>query len=215
MDQRFCIRLVYYFIGMLSLAIGITLNAKSMLGASPIVSVPFTISNVTGGNFGDLTFGLYTLFVVAQLVIRGKNRRYSDLLQIPFSIVFTRFMNLFSSAIQFPTDTMVQKLAILFAAIFFTGVGAALSVNMKLIANPGDGIVQALSERIGKSMGTTKNIVDCSCVACSCLVGLIFGGNILTGVGLGTFIAMIGVGRVIAVFNHFCKAKMAVHAGLA
>ena len=45
------------------------------------------------------------------------------------------------------------------------------------------------------------------------LGGLLFAGKII-GIGIGTVIAVIGVGRVIAVFNHFLKKKMAVLAGI-
>lgn len=213
-NKQFCIRFAYYFLGMMILALGLTLNTKSLLGASPIISVPYTISLIWGLNFGDLTLLWYSIFVGAQFVIRGKNRRLSDLLQIPLSIVFTRFLNLFGSLFQLPTDMFWKKLVILLLAIICTGIGAAVTVNMQVIMNPGDGIVHAIAGRIHKDMGTTKNIVDCTCVAISSILGIVLKGHPMVGVGLGTLIAMIGVGRCIAVFNHFFKAKMAVQAGL-
>ena len=45
----------------------------------------------------------------------------------------------------------------LLLAIVLTGVGAAMSLNMRLIPNPGDGIVQAIADTIHKSVGFTKN----------------------------------------------------------
>ena len=91
-------------------------------------------------------------------------------------------------------------------AIILTGAGAALTVDMNLIANPGDGFVQAVSMRIGKDLGTAKNLVDISCVIVSTLIGFAAAGR-LVGVGLGTLIAMIGVGRVIALFNHLFQEE--------
>ncbi|MBQ0000731.1 MAG: hypothetical protein KBT01_04230 [Clostridiales bacterium] len=214
MNKQFSIRFIYYFLGMMVLALGITLNTKSLLGASPIISVPYTISLITGLSFGDLTLFWYCVFVAAEFIIKGKNRKISDLLQIPLSIVFTRFLNLFGSLFQLPTDTMVQKLIILFIAIILTGIGAAVTVNMQLIMNPGDGIVHAIAGKIHKDMGTTKNIVDCTSAFCSAVLGLIFKRNLMVGIGLGTLIAMIGVGRTIAVFNHFFKETMAIQSGL-
>lgn len=213
-NKQFYLRLFYYLVGMMVLALGLTFNTKSLLGASPIISVPYTISLVFDLNFGNLTLLWYTIFVGAEFVIRGKNRRMSDLLQIPFSIVFTRFLNLFGSLFQLPTDTFIKKLIILILAIIFTGIGAAVTVNMKLIMNPGDGIVHAIAGRIHKDMGTTKNIVDITSVCVSCTLGILLKGHPLVGVGLGTLIAMIGVGRCIAVFNHFFKKKMARQCGL-
>ena len=44
--------------------------------------------------------------------------------------------------------------------------------------------------------------MDITCVVFSVIIGLVLKGK-LVGIGIGTIIAMIGVGRVIAVFNHF------------
>ena len=60
---------------------------------------------------------------------------------------------------------------------------SAASLNMRLIPNPGDGIVQAIA------------------------LGFLFTGK-LQGVGIGTVLAVIGVGRSIAVFNHFAQDRM-------
>ena len=62
---------------MFILAIGLTLNTKANLGVSPIISVPYSISQITGLNFGDLTFVVYAIFVVVQIIIhiRLKNHK--------------------------------------------------------------------------------------------------------------------------------------------
>lgn len=61
---------------------------------------------------------------------------------------------------------------------------------MRLVPNPGDGIVAAVGEAIGKEQGVAKNIFDICCVASTCLLGLIAAGRIV-GVGVGTVAAMI------------------------
>ena len=101
----------------------------------------------------------------------------------------------------------------LLIAIVLTGVGAALSLDMRLIPNPGDGIVQTLSDFSGGSVGLTKNCFDIGNVLLTSAIGLLMAGQ-LVGIGLGTILSMIGVGRVIAVFNHFYFHKTAVLAGL-
>ena len=98
-------------------------------------------------------------------------------------------------------------------AIVFTGIGAALSLNMRLIPNPGDGIVQAISDFSGKSVGLTKNCFDITNVAITTSIGLLSTGY-LVGIDLGTILSMIGVGRVIALFNHLCFQKTLALAGL-
>lgn len=65
----------FYLLGMVLLALGLTLNTKTGLGASAIVSVPFTVSQATGWNFGNLTLVVYCLFVVAQFILKGEKRQ--------------------------------------------------------------------------------------------------------------------------------------------
>ena len=64
-----------YCIGMIVLAAGISLNTKTGLGVSPIISVAYCVSEYTGFNFGDMTFLLYVIFVAAEFALRGRRSR--------------------------------------------------------------------------------------------------------------------------------------------
>ena len=137
-----------------------------------------------------------------------------DFLQIPLSLIFTRFLNVFSAVIpnlysdrQSTAGEMAVRVAVLIIAIILTGIGAAMSLNMRIVPNPGDGIVQAIADTIHKSVGFTKNCFDLTNITITICISLIFAGH-LVGIGVGTVLAMIGVGRTIAVFNHFTYAKM-------
>ena len=209
MQKTYFYRGLFYLMGLLILALGITLNTKTGLGVSPIISVSFSISTIWHFNFGNTTLVLYALFVVVEMIlhtIRSLHARQSeglplehanhmnlklvlfmDILQFPLSLIFTRFLNIFS--------------------------GAAMSLNMRIIPNPGDGIVQAISDFIHKSVGFTKNCFDLFNICLTISVGLIFAHH-LVGIGIGTVLAVIGVGRAIAAFNHFFKQPMAVLSGM-
>ena len=80
------IRWVLYTLGMLVLALGLTLNTKTGLGVSPIISVAFGVSEIWGLNFGDVTFLLYGLFVAGQIALRRGRGWLADLLQLPLSL---------------------------------------------------------------------------------------------------------------------------------
>ena len=227
MKKDIFLRIVFYAAGLLILALGIILNTKSGLGVSPIISVAYSIATIGGFNFGNITFLLYSAFVVVEIVLHiFRNQRYSreadgaiapaahrdlklvllmDLLQLPLSLVFTRFMNLFSALLPAPSDNMLSRLLILAAGIILTGIGAAMSLNMR--------IVQAISDCVGKSVGFTKNCFDLFNICLTTFIGLIFAHKLI-GIGLGTVIAVLGVGRVIAVFNHLFMKKMTAAAGV-
>ena len=62
-------RFIVYAIGMLVLALGLTLKIKANLGVSPIISVPYSISQITGYNFGDLTFGFVSVLTIFDILM--------------------------------------------------------------------------------------------------------------------------------------------------
>ena len=223
MQKNYIYRGGFYLVGLLVLALGISLNTKTGLGVSPIISVSYSISTIWNLNFGNMTMVLYCIFVLVEMLLhtilcRKELKREDialehanemnlklvlimDLLQIPLSLVFTRFLNVFGAWIpDLKTDcagsfagTFAGRLFFLIIAIILTGIGAAMSLNMRIIPNPGDGIVQAI------------------CVTIS--VGLIFAHH-LVGIGLGTVLAVIGVGRAIAAFNYLFYEKTKTLAGL-
>ena len=202
-----------YLAGMTLLALGITLTTLAGLGASAIVSVPYTISCGFGLSFANLTLIFYCSFVGAEFIIKGRQRSLLDLLQIPVSIVFTRFMALFQAAIGYQSGFLPTDLLVLLLGILLTGIGAATAVDMQLIPNPGDGIVNSISIRSGKELGFCKNCFDLGCVTCALLIGTLFGSPLL-GIGLGTLLSMLGVGRVMAIWNRMIKQKLVRLAGL-
>lgn len=202
-------------VGMVLLAAGITLNTKTGLGVSPIVSVAYSVSQLRQWNFGDVTFGLYVLFVAAEFAVRGRKSRWYDLLQLPLSLVFSRLLNLFSHRITYDSALhgLLSNLLLLALAIILTGAGVAMTVNMRLIPNPGDGIVQAIAERMGWEQGFGKNVFDIGCVCVTVVIGLVFAHRVI-GINVGTLLAMLGVGRAVAATNFLFKKKMCAAAGL-
>lgn len=213
-------RYLFYSLGVILLTAGITLNTKTALGVSPLISLPYAVSQIWTLSFPLMTFILYAFFVILQIIIKGKNRQAKDLLQLPLSVVFSLLLDIFSrcydsfiATLGIQTDSLIFRFALLLLAIAMTGVGAATMVAMKLIPNPADGLAEAVGGAFKKSMGFGKNFVDFSTVAITCAVGIASSGH-LVGVGIGTVLAMIGVGRCIALFYHLCLDKMICAAGI-
>ena len=150
-------RIIFYVAGLLILALGIILNTKSGLGVSPIISVAYSTSTILNVNFGNMTFVLYTVFVVAEMLLHiFQNRRRlkeddkalvsavkkslplmlgMDFLQLPLSLVFTRFMNLFSAWIPAPScGTVIAVLGVgrviaLFNSLFMAKMTALAEID--------------------------------------------------------------------------------------
>lgn len=62
-------RALVYILGLLVLAMGLTLNTKAGLGVSPIISVAYSVSEITGINFGNTTLIWYTIFVLGEMIL--------------------------------------------------------------------------------------------------------------------------------------------------
>ena len=202
-------RVLFYLIGQIILATGLTLSTKVNLGVSPILSIAYCASVITGRAIGDTSLIVYIICIIAEIVLHARQDMQPeqrkkvfilDLLQLPLSLVFTRVMNLFARFIPTPSGTLFLRIPLLILAIVCVGVGAAMTLDMRLIANPADGIVQVISDVSGLKLGLTKNIVDISCVILTAIASFTLAHRII-GIHVGTLLAMFGTGRVIAVFN--------------
>lgn len=201
--EKNILRIVLYILGLNLTALGLILNTKSSFGSSPIVSVSYTISLLTDTiSYSNLTFVLYLIMIIVELLLNKKNNMsiISILLQIPVSFLMTRLMSFYDSLFDLSHSSLVIRIIDLVLAIIIIGVGAALTLSLNLVPNPGDGFVDAIAKYTGLSLSLTKNIIDISFTSVSLLLGLIFRKEII-GVGIGTIFAMIFVGRVIAIFN--------------
>lgn len=230
--KQHCFRWGFYLLGNILLAIGLTLNTKTGLGTSCIISVPFSISQIWGLNFGSTTFAVYVLFVLAQLVLIGLTAKQYDtrrqririlqaVLQLPVSVLFTRFMNLVSDTVPvlaeaFPDSfpgSFPGRVLVLLLAVTLVGCGTPMILNMQLAPNPGDGIVRGLAEIAGKGVGITKNFFDAGCCILSLTMSLLLTGHVV-GIGLGTVVAALVTGRIVALFNRLFSAKICRLSGL-
>lgn len=230
--KKLFVRWVLYLVGMAVLAVGLTLNTKTGLGVSAIMSIPFAISEIWVLDFGNVTLVVYAAFVVIQMLLHLCLRKkftgrklgmtlLLDILQLPLSLGFTRIINLVSRLVPMLGEaypdrfigSFAGRVLVLLLAVILTGIGAAMTLNMRIVPNPGDGIIQVLAEATGKKVGFTKNWFDILNVCINLVLGFVFAGGIV-GVGLGTIVAALGVGRVIALFNRICAAQMKRAAGL-
>lgn len=205
-------RITVYIIGMIVLAMGLTLNAQTHLGVAPVMSIPYSLSVIYDKDYGNVTLAVYVIFVLIEILIHLYLKYYKfiivDVFQIAFSLVFTRFLDLFNAVCpDFQVDlggtiwgSIPIRITFLGLGIVLTGVGAAMMLNARIIPNPADGLVQAFSDLTGKDIGLVKNCLDAVCVVITCVMSFSLSGS-LVGIGIGTLLSLIGVGRVIAIYN--------------
>lgn len=199
-------RMGIYLLGTAALAFGLTLSTKAELGVAPVITLPYTLCRILPLDFAAATAVVYFLFVIFQLILKKNGSKGRILLQFPFSIAFSALLRLFSNCLPTP-NTMLLRAFLLVVSLFATAGGIFLMVGANLIASPADALAYAISGVIRKNPGTGKNILDASCVCLSLLLSLAAGRGI-TGVGLGTVVSMVCVGRLLALFNAAGKTQL-------
>lgn len=193
-------RIIVYIAGLIILALGIDLNTKTMLGISPIISVPYNISVISGWLLGAVIFSYYVLLVILQLLIQKKDFPVYQFLQIPCAFVTSAAVQIFDNVIPVPGH-IALKIIVLILAIVVTAIGTSLVVGMKIVPNPADGLANIIGTKLGHGFGFGKNIIDFISITVSIIIGLVAKGSII-GIGIGTVITMIMTGRVIALLQN-------------
>lgn len=195
--------LAVYLLGHVILAFGIAVNTEVIFGVSPIISLPYNIGQVIGWDIGTLTFILYCLMILGQFFLADGHFDHRQWSQILVSFLSSYLMQFFSVRLNAPTNLSWQ-LCYLLAGIVITAIGASLTVAMKMIPNPVDGLSFSLGLKLKKDLGVGKNLLDALCIISAALIGLIFQGNLM-GIGWATFVAMILTGRVISLVHPYSE----------
>ena len=205
-------RAAIYGAGVLVLALGGSLGTKTGMGISPINAIPFALSSAFPMGFSMAVFVFYTGIIALEFLIRGKHRRWRDLLQLPFSVVYSALLGVFGGWMQVPS-ALWQRLAVLAASILLLGLGIALMVNMRVVPNPADGLADTIGWALKRDMGLGKNILDGCCVAGAFCIDAAF-GTIWTSIGISTVISAIFIGRAVHLFDRLLRGKILRLAGL-
>ena len=188
-----------YLVGLVILACGLTLNKKTNLGISPILSVANAIAELTGISFSVMTFIYYCFLILLQFLMDREGFEQIQWLQLVVSFLTSAFIELYDRFLPQATVLWTQ-IPMLLLAILLTGIGVILTVGARFVPNPADGTVNSIAKKTKLSLGLSKNVLDVVSIAVALALGLIFRGQVI-GIGLGTVIAMLLTGRVISLLQ--------------
>lgn len=197
-------RLLIYILGLFLMAAGVVFSARSSLGVSPVSSlgnVLYQIGQSAGApafvNLGNCTTAVFCLYLLAELLLLGKNFKPAMLLQIAVSLLFGQLVNLATAVLSFlpaPGSYPMQMLYLLIS-VPLVAAGVMLYLTPNLFPMPGEGLSIAVADRAHLSVGTAKTIFDCSVVLISVILSLLYFRK-LVGVREGTVICALLVGFV-------------------
>lgn len=82
------LRLLLLLIGMFTAALGVALTTVADLGTTPISTVPYVFTVLTGYSFGTTTFFVNIFLVAGQVLLLRRRFSLWNLLQIPTVLIF-------------------------------------------------------------------------------------------------------------------------------
>lgn len=183
------------------MAFGVAFSIAAALGTSPISSVPYVTSCISGLSVGTTTIIMNFIFVLIQILILRKRYQWFQLLQIPAAILFGLMIDLGEFILQgISYSNYVQQWVLCAIGIALVALGVSIEVMAKLITTAGEGIVLAICQVVPLKFGNVKVAFDVTLVCISILTGLLCLGR-LEGVREGTVAAAICVGLLTKQFN--------------
>lgn len=206
--DKFGIKLLFYFVGMALMSFGVVVSVISDLGVTPISSIPYTITVVSGMDFGVATMIFSVLMVLLQIIVLRKNYRIVNLLQLPIGLVFGAFLTfcgVITAGIPTP-DSFVLKILLILVSTVFVAVGVFLYVSPGFVPLPPEGFVISVSIALKKKFSSVKVISDVTMVLISLLTCVIMVHS-LGSVGVGTIIAAVLVGYEVKLLTKIFGAK--------
>ncbi len=204
--RTMALRYAWFIVGVLVNSFGIALITKAALGTSPISSVAYVLSLALPLTIGQFTFIMNMVFIALQPVLLRREYRPIQVLQIAVNVVFSAFLDVSMGMLSWlDPATLPLQLAALLAGCVILGVGVAVEVAPDVLTVPGEGLVRAIyivvSRRFGSArFGTIKNLFDISLMLIAVALSLALFGY-LNGIGVGTVIAALLVGRIVNLAN--------------
>lgn len=205
------LRYFFFALGIFINSFGVAFVTKSDLGTSQISSVPYVLSLA----FPDYTFGMTTfifnvLFIIIQIIILRRDFHPIQFLQIFANILFSFFIDVSMNWLAFfQPETFIAKFISLIIGCMILAIGICIEVAPNVIVVPGEGVVRALALAIAikkpkVKFGTIKIYFDVTLIIIACILSFIFFSK-LNGIGLGTIVSALIVGRFINLVNRHFK----------
>lgn len=202
-------RIIFLCLGLTIMAFGVAFSIKAALGTSPISSVPYVTSTISGLSVGTTTIIMNFMFVLIQIAILRKKYDCFQLLQFPAAIVFGTMIDVAEYVLKpISFSNYFEQWLLCVVGIFLVALGVSVEVMANLVTTAGEGIVLAICQVAPVKFSNMKVAFDVTLVCISIALSFIFLRH-LDGVREGT-IAAVFVGLITKQTNKLMKKVEAV-----
>lgn len=206
-NRKIFIKILFFVLGVFINSFAIVLITKGNLGTSQISSIPYVLSLIYENlTFGTATFILNVVFLLGQIFILKGKINIKILLQLPASFLLGYFINLNMVFLDFVNpDGFILKLICLLLGCVILAFGISIEVAPDIVKIPGEGIVFTISKEKNIKFGRVKVLFDIILVLIALVISFVSFHEI-RGLGLGTVISALLVGKMVNVFDKYLNA---------
>lgn len=194
-------RYLWFLAGVLINSFGVALITRAALGTSPISSLPYVLSFRFPVTLGQFTFAMNLFFILGQVLLLRRDFQPIQLLQVAVNAVFSAFIDVSMGLLSWlEISSLPMAVLVLVLGCAVLAFGISVEVAPRVLTVPGEGIVQAIAAVTGWRFGNVKVGFDAALVATALVLSLLFFHR-LQGLGAGTILSALAVGRFVNLYN--------------
>ena len=194
-------RYLWFLAGVLINSFGVALITRAALGTSPISSLPYVLSFRFPVTLGQFTFAMNLFFILGQVLLLRRDFQPIQLLQVAANAVFSAFIDVSMGLLSWlEISSLPMAVLVLALGCAVLAFGISVEVAPRVLMVPGEGIVQAIAAVTGWRFGNVKVGFDAALVATALVLSLLFFHR-LQGLGAGTILSALAVGRFVNLYN--------------
>ena len=194
-------RYLWFLAGVLINSFGVALITRAPLGTSPISSLPYVLSFRFPVTLGQFTFAMNLFFILGQVLLLRRDFQPIQLLQVAVNAVFSAFIDVSMGLLSWlEISSLPMAVLVLVLGCAVLAFGISVEVAPRVLMVPGEGIVQAIAAVTGWRFGNVKVGFDAALVATALVLSLLFFHR-LQGLGAGTILSALAVGRFVNLYN--------------
>ncbi len=205
-------KILVYCFGLFIMAMGVSFSGTADLGMSPVNSIPYVLSEIfTSLSMGTWIIIIFSIYIVIQFVILGKNIQPARVLQLICTTIFgyfTDFTNMLADKF-LPNPAHLQlsaagiygvRLIYLLISMMLIALGILFYLAPSLISLPGEGIMQVIADKLNVRLHIVKMCFDITVSFIALVISLVYFKQFY-GIREGTIIAAFGVGKILGFYE--------------
>jgi len=205
--KNLSLRVLFTILGILFIYAAVAINVKVAIGVGPVDSAITTIAQIIHVKAGTFSMIFHGSFFVGQMIIKKKEFKGKDYLQLFFIIGGGYIWNFFLyTVLQNVEFTLYPiRLIVFILSNILSAFGCLLILDMHIMKTPLEGFLQLFADKTKTTLGKCRQIADIVLLALSVILILIFGTD--WTVREGTVISALIYGPVLDLLRKHVVSK--------